>query len=358
MYEPVRIVYAGPLNEKGECQTRLNVLRKIEPDISEFDTQHRCMGKSIWARLDRRFSFIGTDYQYANADFLALCDRVKPEIVWIDKGIWLWPTTLATLRRRGVFLAQHNTDRLSPKNLSTRLSYKLLRAGLHHFHVYFTTNLIDYADLLKQRVTPVELTYLGYDSDRWNDAPLPDSAQKKWANDLVFVGHYEPRTERFVIALMDAGLNVAVYGYGWQHAKHFARINQNGRGLMIGDKEYVYLLKSAKIGLSFISEWNENQTAGRTFQIAAVGKFLLAMRTPQHAECFKEGEEAEFFSDTAELVAKATYYLDHDDKRLEIARRGHERCMREDYSIARYMREDWAKTRARFDAFRKSSRPV
>lgn len=347
-----RILYAGPLDPLGECLTRLNLLREIEPNVTAFDTQSYLKGTSFWERLDRRSTFSGSDFAQSNAAFLALCDERKPDIAWIDKGLWLWPSTLETVRKRGVFLVQHNTDKLSPQNWSAQLSYRLLRRGLRYYHLYFTSNLLDFA-MLKHDPSPVvHLTYLGYDPKRFNADPLPDDLARKWASDLVFPGHYEPRTERFVLALMDAGLKPAIYGSNWEKAKHPDRIKPGEFFTPISQAEYVYAIKSAKIGLSFISEWNGNQTAGRTFQIAAAGRFLLAMRSQQHIDSFVEGEEAEFFSTEQELVNKAKYYLEHDSKRLEIARRGYERCLRSGYTIERYMRDDWAKVRAQFSDFK------
>ena len=43
----------------------------------------------------------------------------------------------------------------------------------------------------------------------------------RWASDLTFVGHHEPRTEKFIAALLDAGLQVSIYGHGWEPPAEF-----------------------------------------------------------------------------------------------------------------------------------------
>ena len=101
---------------------------------------------------------------------------------------------------------------------------------------------------------------------------------------------------------------------------------------------------------------NANQTAGRSLEIPASGTFLLAMRTKQHLDLFEEGKEAEFFQGHEELCAKARYYLEHEDRRREVARRGHLRCVRSDYSYSRYMRDDWAKLLEAFHTSRNTAR--
>jgi spore maturation protein CgeB len=109
----------------------------------------------------------------------------------------------------------------------------------------------------------------------------------------------------------------------------------------LNDEDYVYALKAAKIGLCVFSQYNHNQTAGRSFEIPACGTFLLALRSPQHTECYVEGVEAEFFDSHDELVRKARFYLANDRAREVIAARGHQRCMASGYSWAAIMKRDW-----------------
>ena len=83
----------------------------------------------------------------------------------------------------------------------------------------------------------------------------------------------------------------------------------------LNEEEYVKALCSGKIGLGILSKWNRNLTTSRVFDIPACGIFLLVSRNPSMQNLYREGVEAEFFSSTEELVQKARFYLEHEEKR-------------------------------------------
>ena len=66
----------------------------------------------------------------------------------------------------------------------------------------------------------------------------------------------------------------------------------------------------------------------RHFEITACGGFLLAYLTPELSSCFEIGEECDVFRDEAELLEKIHYYMEHAERRREIARAGQQRTLR------------------------------
>lgn len=79
----------------------------------------------------------------------------------------------------------------------------------------------------------------------------------------------------------------------------------------------------------------EGETANmRIFETTGSGLFLLAEHRSNLSRYFEVGTEIESFRDERELVDKVRHYLAHPDEREAIARRGHERCMR-DHSMSR-----------------------
>ena len=343
----MKILYAGTLSPFGTCFSRFTSLRELEPDVHGFDTDRYLDWRNV-PRLMRAFetySLRGPRVRRANAELIAECERLNPDLVWIDTGEWVWPSTLRTLRERGCFLVHHYTDALAARRRTVHFKRRLLHKTAELYDVFFTTNADDQA-----RMSAALLTDLGYDHRRFHPEPLPEEEAKKWDLPLVFIGHYEPETEAGILALIDAGLPVTVYGHApWFASPHRAKLGDHLQP-SLGIEDYERALKGARIGLCFVSVLNYNQTASRSFEIPGSGTFLLAIRTDQHLECYEEGKEAEFFSGDDELVRKVKYYLEHEDEREAIAARGHARCVESGYSWDAIMARDWPKVRERFES--------
>lgn len=339
----MRILYVGTLSPFGTCYSRFCSLQKLEPDIHGFDTdQHLAWDETgpLHRALETHL-LQGPRLRQANAALIARCQALRPDVVWVDTGVWIWPETLLQLKEQGCFLIAHITDALTARHWRVRLKRRLLTRTARHYDVFFTTNVPDQQALSERAPPTALLTDLGYDDQRFTPGPLAPELAKKWANPLVFVGHYEPHTAAGVLALIDGGLPVTVYGHPpWFASPHRARLG-NRLQPSLGNADYARALRGADIGLCFVSILNYNQTSARSFEIPGSGTFLLAVRTPQHLACFEEGKEAEFFADNEELVTKARYYLANPGKRAAIARRGQARCVSSGYSWDRLLARDW-----------------
>ncbi|MBL9188120.1 MAG: glycosyltransferase [Opitutaceae bacterium] len=340
---PLRIGYVGTLDPGGTCFSRFEALRSVEPGVVALDTD-RYLGGGRLARWLNQVPSVGAGPRRLNAALLRLVREHGLNFLWIDKGTWVAPATLRALRRADVRLAHHVTDALWPRPWRLRLTRRRLAATAPLYDHYLTSNAADFRRLQREMPGRVRLTQLGYDERRFNAQPVRDPASAaRWTHDAIFIGHWEPRTELGITALLAAGVRVKVYGRPW-----LARARRNPRlaghvfdGL--SDRDYVLALQHALIGLGFVSEWNYNETAGRSYEIPACGTFLLAPRTREHQRDYREGEEAEFFGSETELVAKTREYLADDTRRRAVATRGHQRCATSGYSWREIMLRDWAR---------------
>ena len=95
--------------------------------------------------------------------------------------------------------------------------------------------------------------------------------------------------------------------------------------------EYREAIWRSKINLSFLTHSNQDEFVHKSFEIAGCGAFLLAERSPGHAQRFVEGQEAVFFADVEECAAKIRRYLPDEAARERIAAAGRARAVRDGY---------------------------
>jgi spore maturation protein CgeB len=98
------------------------------------------------------------------------------------------------------------------------------------------------------------------------------------------------------------------------------------------EEGYADAVGNARITLGLLREVCPDQHTTRTFEIPAMGGFMLADRTEEHMQFFREGEEAEFFSSDEEYLEKLSFYLSNHGLRRRIAEAGRARCLSSGYS--------------------------
>jgi hypothetical protein len=169
--------------------------------------------------------------------------------------------------------------------------------------------------------------------------PIPTAERLALGGPVGFIGHWEPVTERRVLHLLRGGVPVKVYGGGWDHAEAQAELADAAQFRLVNGDEYARAICSFDVNLGIVSKWNRNHTASRTFQIPALGAFLLHERNELVTRYFAEGVEAEFFDSDDELLEKCRHYLAHPDERARIAAAGRQRCIDSGYAEPDRVRE-------------------
>jgi spore maturation protein CgeB len=180
----------------------------------------------------------------------------------------------------------------------------------------------------------VEFLYQAYSEIHHQPAPNPVS---RHAGRVVFVGFAERERFDHMNHLARNGVEVDVYGSGWERAVYRRRGHPNLKLHMrplIG-AEYTDALSNAAVSLCFLRALNRDRHTSRTFEIPACGGFMIGERTAEHQALFEEGREAEFFASPDELLAKVRRYLADPVRRAAVAQAGFERTRNSEYSYRR-----------------------
>lgn len=135
--------------------------------------------------------------------------------------------------------------------------------------------------------------------------------------DVSFVGSIDaPRSDRGRVMAM---VHEVGQKYGWKVWAGGGR----GPGLSnLSIEEYAGIHKRSKICLNLSYGHGRPQRKGRSFEIAACGKFMLAncpeMYSGKEGTFFDDGIDYVSFDDS-NLIDKIKYYLEHDEERQKIA---------------------------------------
>lgn len=245
------------------------------------------------------------------------------DLVWIDKGTWIFPETLAALRRAARCPAVHYTADAQLLINRSRHFFGALRL----YDLLVTTKSFEVNLYKNKGARQILVVPQSYCPERFAH-PQPDS---RFTCDIGLISDLKPHYTAVVRALARRRFDVGVWGTRWAHSALLGVPRTVVRGGGVWREDYVRALSSFRIGLGLLSKFIPEQHTTRTFEIPAAGTFLLAERTAEHQSFFDEGREAEFFGSIDELADKAGFYLHNDAARRAIAEAGRARCSRSGY---------------------------
>lgn len=326
----MRILYVGQLTPGGTCLDRLGALRRLGHEVigvdqSAFESQYKLVRSVQW-RLRPLWLL-----QEFNREILRTAKRTpNMDVAWVDKGVWVFAETIEALRNQFRLRTVHFTP--DPQLLYHRSRHFLNSIRL--FDHVVTTKSFEVQLYLNAGAQHVLLSQQSYCPIRYERA----QATERFDEDVGFIGHYETHYGKTVGVLAEH-VPIGVWGDGWTRASLTSSVpNRVIRGRGVYSANYVNALASFRIGLGLLSKKIPEQHTTRSFEIPAAGSFLLAERTEEHLEFFKEGQEAEFFGSIDELIDKARFYLANNAARLRIARAGQRRCITSGYDTNSVMR--------------------
>ncbi len=305
----------------------MKALRALGHEVVPVDEcQFLERGPGVVQTLQRHL-LVGPGPAQYNRELVRRAASPRPDLIWIDQGGQIRRETVAALRATGARLLHYTSDAFWHRSYWFRHYFKAL--DLYDVHVI--TNELNRPFLKSRGVRHVVMSEFGYDPDLHRPPRVRSEDDRRHATGAIFVGHWEPVSESMVLALRRAGVDVRVHGPGWHRARG---VHDRASIRPLHGPDYVAALAAAQLCLCFLSKPNRNQSAGRTFEIPAVGGFLLGERTADQQMYFAEGKEAEYFSSRDELIDKARFYLDRPESRAALAAAGHQRCTTSPYTHA------------------------
>jgi hypothetical protein len=335
--------------DSGTCRSRKEALIRLGHDV-------RLIALLPEIRRFREFFFKvysrtlrGPAVTRFNARVREAAREARYDWIWVDKGIHLFPGTVRGLRELGNFLVHHLTDDfLNPKHA---IMYRYYKEAAPWYHAHLTSNAFNVDELGEFGAECVIRTDLGYDPHLCMPGGVPPAPQNRFEADAVFVGFWRPHLDEYLLPLVRSGAVLSAWGARWRRSPFRRDYLGYAHFRPCPDEDYAAVIAGAKIALCFLARENRNLSTGRSFEIPAIGAFMLGERTGEHQALYEEGKEAEFFGSPEELVEKATFYLKHDALRAQIARAGHKRALTSGYSYEDRIRGDISRLASVYEKF-------
>ena len=328
---------------------RLGLEQVVAIDVERYWTP------GVLGKVQHRLQ-IGPEVLRFNRDVLAAARRGRVHIALFDKALSLQPRTLRRLQSMGVLCIDFVID--NPFGPRTDPGWRLYRKAIPAFDLIGVQRDVSLEDFRRAGAREVVRIRTSYEPTvhfpppaGWNDADRDRSAS--------FIGTPYDDRAAFLTQLWRAGAPVVISGSEphWQAAlppEAFAATFRDGE-LKGGD--YREAIWRSRINLAFVTHSNADTVAHKAFEITACGGFLLAERTDEHRQLFREDEEAVFFTGIEECRAKIDRYLNDERARTAIAVAGLRRATSSGYdndSVLRGLLE----RAAEMLAARKSAEPA
>ncbi len=331
--ESLRILLVGGIDPYLTTGARFAAFRELGIATEGLDIRQYVERGGRWARRATHYSLLTPGVFALNRAVLEAADRFRPNVLWLEKAVYLFPRTFRRLRRQAALsVVYHNTDdwRVT-QHWRQALHWRYLQRVLPEHDLFATSNLHNVREFRERGFAPVRHMELAANPAVRKPGPIPESERRALGAPVGFIGHFEPATERSLAHLAAAGIDLKIYGGQWERADPQGPLRRAIQQRLVWGDEYARAICCFEINLGIVSKWNRNHTASRTFQIPALGAFLLHERNELVTKYFREAEEAEFFGSDDELVEKCRHYLEHPEERRRIAEAGRRRCLESGY---------------------------
>jgi len=330
--ERFRILFVGQLTPYLTTAARRDALVELGFPVESIDQMQFVQSPSALVSALTYRTLLTPGVFALNREIVARAARFRPDVLWLEKGTYVFPRTLRRLRRDSTMLfVYHNTDDWQLKGWLHDLHWRFLRRTLDQYGLYITSNLWNVDEFRQAGFARVVHMELAANPALRDPGAIPESERRVLGGPVGFIGHWEPVTERRLLHLVRHDIPVKIYGGGWDDAEGASVLSRAVQHRLVLGDEYARAIVSFDVNIGIVSKWNRNHTASRTFQIPALGGFLLHERNELVTRYFQEGVEAEFFDSDDELLEKCRHYLARPDERRRIADAGRRRCVESGY---------------------------
>jgi spore maturation protein CgeB len=300
----MRLLIVGSDNEYAIENFYVKYLREAGVEVFHFPAQtifHKYYQQGLVNKVLFRAG-LSTILKKINGEFKVVVHDFSPDIIWIFKGMEIFPDSLKWARARGIKLANYNGD--SPFIFSGRGSgNKNVTASIGLYDLFLTYSSVDRNTMESKFKVQSEILPFGFDvSDNVYNISIEAEEIKK----VCFVGNPDSMRANFIKELANKGVASDVYGSSWNNFINHPKVSIFEP---VKHNEFWKTLRKYRIQLNLMRPHNPTTHNMRTFECGGIGAIQLAPNTWDHRRCFKNEEEIFLFENIEECMERIEYLI-------------------------------------------------
>jgi spore maturation protein CgeB len=262
---------------------------------------------------------------YIRRRVLASIPQIKFDLVYVDSGELVGPSLVRELKNRFGTVINYNVD--DPYGRRDGQRWRLYLSAVPLYDLIVVVRDCNVPEAFGAGASRVLRVHMSADEIAHSPKPLGERDYSRWASEVAFVGTWMPERGPFIARLVELGVPLSIYGDRWHKAQEYSLLRPFCRGAGLYDDSYAKVIQCTKVSLGLLSKGNRDLTTTRSFEIPYLGGVLCAERTSEHAELYKENEEAVFWHTPEECARKCQMLLNDEDLRKSISFNARRRCL-------------------------------
>lgn len=281
-----------------------------------FAAQNRFLtyyNKSIFHKILYRagLSFI---LKKINEELVEDVRKAMPDIIWIFKGMEIFPETLKHFKQQGIKLVNYNPD--NPFIFSGKGSgNKNITNSIALYDLHFT-----YDSTVKEKIEtkysiPCKILPFGFDIP---DALYNECVKEQEVIKVCFLGNPDNLRADFIKKLLDKDVAIDLYGNGWH--KFITHSNATIYNAVY-DAELWKTLRKYRVQLNIMRLHNPTSHNMRSFEVPGIGGIMLAPDTIDHRTYFEVDNEVFLYQNVEECAYQINLLLNKPVNEIEHIRK-------------------------------------
>jgi len=325
-----KILCIGPFQKPSNANLRTLSFENLGFEVERVDVSDANVSRNIFSRIKRRITRLILR-KNLNKIIAIKIQEFLPDLVFIEKGVDFNKNDLIyfrSLSEKTMKIAHLNPD--DPFG-DFKNGWGRFVSSIPYYDFHFVPKEINKNEYIEHGAEKVYVYDRSFSPEYHRPLNIPIEEKKYFKSSIGFIGSYAPYRESIIYSLVCDGLDVTIWGDGWENGRYWKYLSSHLKGRCQTGDNYIKAIAGMDIALHFVRHENRDLQDSRTFEIPACGAFMLAERTADHERLFIENKEAVFFDSSETCIKECKYYLSNPSFRAKIAEAGMSRVAASNY---------------------------